>query len=455
MTLRLVIENLDRLPDGGPLRVEVKGRGLDIGRDAHLDWTLPDPSRHVSGKHCEIRWRDDDYWLLDVSRNGTFVNGAQFRLEAPYRLRDGDRLGIGPYLVAVAIEGGRPAAVQPHAPSSDAWDPVGDSAPPDSREAYFVRKGPAAQGDFLDFATDAGMAPERMAPAQPGADVWGDAPARADESWLAPPPPPPPEIAPPPRDEVPRPTRPVVEPPPEAFVFEEPPAPVVAPPPPAAPAPVVVAAPTPVVVAPPPPAAVAARASDTSLLDRIAAAAGIPASALAHRDAGEVADEIGAVLRLSVQNLIELAASRRQTKSAIRSAHHTMFRPAENNPIKFAADADHAMEMMFGPPNRMNLKAQAAVTQAFDEFKTHNILTFGAMQGALEALFEDLAPDKIEASLGAERGLSAVMSSRKARLWDTYAERWRALTKRADGRLNDAFMTLFAASYDKLGDKGG
>ena len=45
MTLRLSIENMDRLPDGGPLRVEVKGRGLDIGRDAHLDWTLPDPSR--------------------------------------------------------------------------------------------------------------------------------------------------------------------------------------------------------------------------------------------------------------------------------------------------------------------------------------------------------------------------------------------------------------------------
>ena len=40
MTLRLTIENMDRLPDGGPVRVEVKGRGLDIGRDQHLDWTL-------------------------------------------------------------------------------------------------------------------------------------------------------------------------------------------------------------------------------------------------------------------------------------------------------------------------------------------------------------------------------------------------------------------------------
>ena len=107
MTLRLSIENVDRLPDGGPIRIEVKGRGLDLGRDSHLDWTLPDPSRSVSGKHCEIRYRDGGYWLHDVSTNGTFVNGAEYRLDAPHLLRNGDRLSIGPYIIAVAVEEGR------------------------------------------------------------------------------------------------------------------------------------------------------------------------------------------------------------------------------------------------------------------------------------------------------------------------------------------------------------
>ena len=107
MTLRLSIENVDRLPDGGPIRIEVKGRGLDLGRDSHLDWTLPDPGRSISGKHCEIRYRDGGYWLHDVSTNGTFVNGAEYRLDAPHLLRNGDRLSIGPYIIAVAVEEGR------------------------------------------------------------------------------------------------------------------------------------------------------------------------------------------------------------------------------------------------------------------------------------------------------------------------------------------------------------
>ena len=72
MTLTLHIENETILPDGGPLSVSVRGkRGLDIGRDPYLDWTLPDPSRFVSGRHCEVRWRDGGYWLHDISTNGT------------------------------------------------------------------------------------------------------------------------------------------------------------------------------------------------------------------------------------------------------------------------------------------------------------------------------------------------------------------------------------------------
>ncbi len=221
MTLRLAIENLDRLPDGGPLRVEVKGRGLDIGRDAHLDWTLPDPSRYVSGKHCEIRYRDNEYWLVDVSTNGTFINGATFRLDAPYRLRDRDRLSIGPYLIAVSIEGGAPAAASPpslSAPGADVWGGSGDVAPPDDRAAYRVRNRPATPGDFLDFATDAGMS--SGAPATP----WRDPAPAPEEAWLTPPTAPAPRAAtaePPPAAPVapPRPVRaPEPAPPPVAEI---------------------------------------------------------------------------------------------------------------------------------------------------------------------------------------------------------------------------------------------
>ncbi len=105
MTLVLTIENEQSLPNGAPVSVRLTGkRGIDIGRSATIDWSLPDPTRFISGRHCEVRYRDGGYWLNDLSTNGTFLNDSARRIQAPHRLRDGDRLAIGSYVIAVAIE---------------------------------------------------------------------------------------------------------------------------------------------------------------------------------------------------------------------------------------------------------------------------------------------------------------------------------------------------------------
>jgi type VI secretion system protein ImpI len=420
MTLRLSIENLDRLPDGGPLRVEVKGRGLDLGRDAHLDWTLPDPSRTVSSKHCEIRFRDGGYWLHDVSTNGTFVNGAQFRLDGPYMLRDGDRLAIGPYIIAVAVQGQlAPAAAgfSPAAPaaaiSGDVWGAVGEAAAPDDRAGYRIQERRERPADFLDFAAS-------VAPADPIASIFAP-PAPGLDDWLS--------------------ARPASPPPAEAS----------APP-----------TPTPRRAAPGPPPAEAqpveprAPSGDEAaeIFARIARAAGIPESALAGRDPRALAEMIGAVIRSTAHNLAQLLASRAESKTLMRSSSRTMVRAFENNPLKFAATPEEALAIMFGPPTRSYLDAPASIEMSFADIKAHEVLTFGAMQAALEALFDDLAPERIDRSAESDHGLAGLVGSRKAKLWDIYLERWRAKTKRSDGRLAEAFMTLFAEAYDRLQKKG-
>jgi type VI secretion system protein ImpI len=439
MPLRLTIENVDRLPDGGPVRVQVEGRGLDIGRDQHLDWTLPDPSRLVSSKHCEIRFRDDNYWLHDVSTNGTFVNGAQFRLEAPHLLRSGDRLTIGQYIVAVEIEG-RGASQQAYSPSAaqegvaDLWGGGGEVAAPEDRRDFMPERARKAAPDFLDFAS--GVAPAEFSspsPSSPAVD-FGLAARGPEDDWLRG------RKAPVPVAEsadltAPSPRRPV---PPRAPTFEGP-------------------APTPASVVettPAPSFAGGSPAISVDLLARIARAAGIPERAIAGRDPLELADDIGGVLRLMALNLAQMLSSRSETKSLMRSSSRTMIQAIENNPLKFTATPEEALAIMLGPPTRNYLDAKATVERSFADLKAHQMQTYGAMQGALEALFEDLAPEKIDASVEVDRGLGGLVGSRKAKLWDTYSERWRAKTKRSDGRLSEAFLALFAESYDRLQRKG-
>ena len=130
-----------------------------------------------------------------------------------------------------------------------------------------------------------------------------------------------------------------------------------------------------------------------------------------------------------------------------------MVRAFENNPLKFAATPEEALAIMFGPPTRSYLDALTTIETSFADIKAHEVLTFGAMQAALDALFEDLAPERIDRSVESDHGLASLVGSRKAKLWDIYLERWRAKTKRSDGRLAEAYMTLFAEAYDRLQKK--
>jgi type VI secretion system protein ImpI len=425
MTLRLSIENVDRLPDGGPIRIEVKGRGLDVGRDSHLDWTLPDPSRSISAKHCEIRYRDGGYWLHDVSTNGTFVNGAEYRLDAPYLLRDRDRLSVGPYIIGVSVEEGRKplgsitaAADSPlDADLSNVWGPVGEAAAPENgpRRQSQAR---AVPPDFLEFASFL-----ESPKSSPSASESGP---RPEDDWLT-----------------------AIKPLPPSLPLDQ-----------DIPEPRIPAPPRPAIVDPAPRRPFAKEPRSDSVqaiefLDRVARAAGVPERVFAARNADELADEIGAVLRMMAENLGQMLASRAESKTLMRSSSRTMIRAVENNPLKFASSPAEALALMFGAPTRNYLDARTTIERSFADLKTHQILTFSAMQAALDGLFEDLAPERIDHSKEPESGLGALISSRKAKLWDSYVERWRAKTKRADGRLLEAFIALFAQAYDRLEDKDG
>jgi len=448
MGLTLTIENETSLPDGGPLSVSVTGkRGLDIGRDAHLDWTLPDPTRFISSKHCEVRYRDGGYWLYDVSTNGTFLNGSDGRLRAPHRLQHGDSLTIGQYIVAVALDGEDAETRERAAPTArpaayrDLWNPTEDAAPPVDRKLLKPASANVpVRPDFLDWAVDV---PDTQygepgrAPAAPPTQVDDDlgwahgAPTRPLPSGSAP--------------AVPTPRRPVwltsepsgpwggATPPSEPSAdYEPPPAAAGSASPPAAPAP----------NAPPRP--------PDDFLRLLARGANVPEQTFA-QDSQRLAEELGILLRLVTENLRQLLNARLQAKRLARVSNQTTIEALNNNPLKFSPSTEDALSIMFGPTTASYLNAQQAIEEGFGDLKEHQVRTYAAMQQALAMIVADLDPQAIETATEADRGLTRVIGSRKARLWDAFLARWQAKTRGQDGGLVDVFMQYFAECYDRGG----
>jgi type VI secretion system protein ImpI len=181
----------------------------------------------------------------------------------------------------------------------------------------------------------------------------------------------------------------------------------------------------------------------------MAVGAGISPAGLQAKETDQLAQELGRLMRLVVDNLRQLLQARVQAKRLARLSNHTMVQAADNNPLKFAPTSEDALRIMFGPKTASYLDAWQALEQGFRDLKSHELKTFSAMQNALVMLMHDLDPARADEDTGADRGISGLISSRKAKLWDIYVARWKAKTGGTDAGLVDTFMRYFAESYEQ------
>lgn len=461
MVLRLTIENLSTLPDGGPLSFTMEGdRPVDIGRDKHVDWTLPDPTRYISGKHCEIHYRDNGHWLQDVSTNGTFLSGSDHRVRSPHQLRDGDRLIIGHYMIAVAIERDSVATEGPYAGSavvqtsaSDVWGVEREFPEPNTGPQLADRLSQPAAPHAPSMDWTGGRSVEDLAPARPTPSrspgdpgvanvlMWGD-----DQSQPTPSPQPANAARPPaPREE---------------DMQQESVNPFIAPPAAAEPAAIVAETPTTLPNAASPPNLSTIMATNTEARDsaqgfarRIARGASLPDDFFDDRDPAQLTQQIGQLIRLSVENVMALLQARNEAKRMTRSTSQTTVQATENNALKFAPSAEDAMKIMFGPKSRTYLDARTAFDQGFRDLKSHQQQTYAAMQHAISVLSAELDPANIEKEARENASTFDTLRSNKGRLWDTHVARWKAGFGREPGAAVEQFMHHFGEHYDGKQDE--
>jgi len=93
------------------LRVHVVEPGetpVGVGRDPSNGVQLL--NRAVSRRHAELRYRDGQWWVMDLaSMNGTSIGAAQLRCFRWYMIRSGDVLTLGHMPLTVDV---RPSDVE-------------------------------------------------------------------------------------------------------------------------------------------------------------------------------------------------------------------------------------------------------------------------------------------------------------------------------------------------------
>lgn len=396
---------------------QVEGGEIVVGRGPGCDWTLPDPERHLSKRHCVVAYHAGGWQVTDVSSNGTFLNseGTPISASAPRRLRQGDRLRLGAYEIEVAIAAkqasglawpqpdpfaGVPSDSQPLWQPDDRLFPTDDEPGSPSEIGFPARYGlfdpdPAddpiggtTQPDHTPAITDACVPPRSARFLLP--DDWN-----SDEK--------PPDV------DQPEPSRPVR--PPE-----------------------------------PPPFLPSAAADAEDLMTAFLRGAGLPEAR--PTDPAATMEALGQAFRAFVAGLRGAMIARAAVKGEFR-IEQTTVRVRANNPLKFAAGDDDAIAALLGVRRHVDMTAVQAVTEALRDMRLHELATVAAMRAAVHALIARLDPAALRQAADGAGGLALVPAQRKARAWEAYEALYASTMRALQDDFDAVFGTAFARAYER------
>jgi type VI secretion system protein len=399
LRLRIVSDHATYL---GPQGTKVFGvHGGSIGRSADNEWILPDPERYLSGKHARIEFRAGSYYLIDISSNGTFINGSQLPLGKfhEYVLREGDYIRLGSFEVLVSIdasndfppEEGAIVAYDGHAPSAAAKTSTANDLGADLDLSELLEPSSSLESNSVLEVHGAA----------------GEMPANAAENAAATPW----HLL----------TRPLNL---EALAGGSPP-PVSA-----------------------PAASAAITLYDGDLDPGLAAfcrGAGIDARAITPEARAGALQLAGQLLRESTLGLMDLHQARHEFRNRFRIPAP----PAEESPpsLTFALGVDAALARLLS-----NLSTRAgpveSVRDSFRDARAQQTAILSAMQTAFEEFLSRLDPKGLEERFeqSAKRGVFGAQT--KAKYWELYAELFSGLAQRPADGFPHLYIEAFGRAYE-------
>lgn len=419
MILTLSIRNPETLQGAGEPEFKLARRDAMIGRSKTCDWSLPDDQNFISTRHAQISFRDDAYFLKDVSTNGTLLNGAAERMTEERRIENGDLFQIGQYQIVATI--GADTAETTLLETATAAPAVADHGNVTmfggSIASTWSR---GADGSVAASETPAPAAmptsPPAAAPAAPseGTASAADAEAREPESATA--------------EEDDRPS--------EAFTrfisqddidwmrggFGA--------------------------AAPAAPARTGEAAAPDELIQAFVEGAGLK------REDVDVASldlmsKAGGLFRRLVSGMVVMVEARARSKSQM-GAESTSLQIEGNNPIKFARTPEQAIKQLLNTKARGFMEADQAIDDGFVDLQSHQAATLAAIPGSLKMTLERFSPGSIKRRAENMGILSRIIpAARDAALWNNYEREFAKVAAESD----EAFLEVFAKEFRKAYDK--
>ncbi len=182
---------------------------------------------------------------------------------------------------------------------------------------------------------------------------------------------------------------------------------------------------------------------DTTLID----AMGFEDRNLVDAEITQINQLVGEVVREMVGGLMQVLGSRSSIKNEFRM-NVTTIQPVENNPLKFSANIDDALENMFIKQGNAYKKPVEAVREGFDGIAEHQVAILAGIRAAFKGVIERFDPIILEERFSKQNKGGLIPGSQKAKNWELYQEYYNELAGDIDNSFQYLFGDEFVSAYE-------
>jgi type VI secretion system FHA domain protein len=145
---------------------------------------------------------------------------------------------------------------------------------------------------------------------------------------------------------------------------------------------------------------------------------------------------------------MDVLQSRQRIKEEF-GMQQTIFRPSDNNPLKFSANVEDALHNLLVKRNPAYLGTVEAFADAFDDLRDHQLAVLAGMRVAFETMLGQFDPDRMQKEYDAQLGKGAIaLVPAKMRYWDMFRAHRAELAKDPEATFERLFGEEFRRAYE-------
>ncbi len=156
----------------------------------------------------------------------------------------------------------------------------------------------------------------------------------------------------------------------------------------------------------------------------------------------QISKTVGIMVRETMEGMMRVLKFRKKIKEEFR-INVTTIQPIENNPLKFSANVDDAMENMFIKENKAYKEPVAALREGFQGVAEHQIAVLAGIQAAFRGMLDRLDPLNLEKRFEKYKKPSLISLGQKGKSWESYQKYHKGLID----NLDDSFQHLFGYDF--------